>query len=101
MTECDFSSGLVCPACGYRARHANTHRICRPVPTPPPFMLGDAVAAGLSAVGVTKELVSAIVGGDCGCQGRQSWMNEVGVAVQRHARAAIHAAARFYGMEQP
>jgi hypothetical protein len=101
MSECDFSAGLVCPACGYRARHANTHRICRPVPEPPPVMLGDAVAAGLSAVGITKERVSAIFGKDCGCSGRQSWLNEAGVTVQRHARAAIRAAARFYGMEQP
>jgi hypothetical protein len=98
MTECDFSSGLVCPACGYRARHASTHRICRPVPAPPPFMLGDAVAAGLSSVGVTKELVSAIVGGDCGCDGRQSKLNELGIKAQGVVRSLVRGAQRFYGL---
>lgn len=99
--NCDFSASLTCPSCGYRAKHANTFRRCRPPAEPAPVMVGDLVAAGLERVGITKELASKVVGGDCGCERRQSWMNEVGVAVQRHARAAIHAAARFYGMEQP
>ncbi len=40
--------------------------------------LGDMVAAGLTAVGITKERVSAVVGGDCGCAKRQEALNEVG-----------------------
>jgi hypothetical protein len=40
--------------------------------------LGDMVAAGLSAIGITKERVSAAVGGDCGCSKRQDAMNEWG-----------------------
>jgi hypothetical protein len=40
--------------------------------------LGDMVAAGLSAIGVTKELVSKAVGGDCGCSKRQEQLNELG-----------------------
>lgn len=40
--------------------------------------LGDMVASGLSAVGITKQRVSAIVGGDCGCQKRQEALNELG-----------------------
>ena len=40
--------------------------------------LGDMVAAGLSAVGITKERVSAIVGGDCGCKERQEALNKLG-----------------------
>ena len=36
------------------------------------------VAAGLSAVGVTKDRVSAIAGGDCGCAERQDWLNRLG-----------------------
>jgi hypothetical protein len=40
--------------------------------------LGDMVAAGLSAIGVTKELVSKAVGGDCGCSKRQEQINELG-----------------------
>ena len=40
--------------------------------------LGDMVAAGLSAVGITKERVSALAGGDCGCQKRQEALNALG-----------------------
>lgn len=45
---------------------------------PPKMGLGDMVAAGLSAIGITKERVSAIAGGDCGCQKRQEALNEFG-----------------------
>ena len=40
--------------------------------------LGDMVAAGLSAVGITKERVSKLAGGDCGCAKRQQALNELG-----------------------
>ena len=40
--------------------------------------LGDMVASGLSAVGITKERVSKLVGGDCGCNKRQRKLNELG-----------------------
>jgi hypothetical protein len=40
--------------------------------------LGDIVAAGLSAIGITKERVSAVVGGPCGCPERQEALNELG-----------------------
>lgn len=40
--------------------------------------LGDMVAAGLSAVGITKERVSSLVGGDCGCAERQQKLNALG-----------------------
>lgn len=40
--------------------------------------LGDMVAAGLGAIGITKDRVSSLVGGDCGCQQRQEAMNEWG-----------------------
>jgi hypothetical protein len=46
-------------------------------PRPKPG-LGDMVAAGLSAIGITKERVSAVVGGDCGCAKRQEALNELG-----------------------
>lgn len=39
--------------------------------------LGDRVASSLAAVGITKERVSAMLG-DCGCEQRQQWLNEVG-----------------------
>ena len=40
--------------------------------------LGDMVAAGLSAIGITKERVSRAVGGNCGCSKRQEKLNELG-----------------------
>jgi hypothetical protein len=41
--------------------------------------LGDMVAAGLSAVGITPERVSAALGvKDCGCKKRQAKLNELG-----------------------
>jgi hypothetical protein len=40
--------------------------------------LGDMVAAGLSAVGITKERVSKILGKQCGCAKRQEKLNELG-----------------------
>ena len=39
--------------------------------------LGDAVAAGLNAVGVTKERVSRLLGKPCGCSDRQRKLNEM------------------------
>lgn len=40
--------------------------------------LGDMVAAGLSAVGITKERVSRVLGRPCGCGKRQAKLNEFG-----------------------
>ena len=40
--------------------------------------LGDLVAAGLAAVGITKERVSKIAGKPCGCAKRQQVLNELG-----------------------
>ena len=40
--------------------------------------LGDVVASGLSAIGITKERVSKLAGGDCGCQKRQEALNNLG-----------------------
>jgi len=40
--------------------------------------LGDYVASGLAAIGITKERVEAVVGGPCGCGERAAWLNEAG-----------------------
>lgn len=44
--------------------------------------LGDMVAAGLAAVGITKERVQAVAAAvgvkDCGCKKRQEKLNELG-----------------------
>jgi len=40
--------------------------------------LGDMVAAGLSAVGITPERVSKALGRPCGCKERQAKLNGLG-----------------------
>ncbi len=40
--------------------------------------LGDLVAAGLSAVGITEERVTKAIGRPCGCSGRRAALNEWG-----------------------
>lgn len=40
--------------------------------------LGDMVAAGLSAVGITPERVSAVTGKPCGCKKLQETLNALG-----------------------
>jgi hypothetical protein len=96
--NCDFSDTLTCPRCGYRAKQRNTFRRCRPPEEPKPVLVGDLVAAGLERIGITKELASKVVGKDCGCARRQSWMNQQGIAIQKAARRAIRAAAHFYNL---
>jgi hypothetical protein len=39
--------------------------------------IGDHIAAGLDAIGITKERVAAVLG-DCGCEQRQQLLNELG-----------------------
>ena len=43
--------------------------------------LGDYVAKGLSAVGVTPEKVSKVIGRDCGCNKRKQRLNKLGKKV--------------------
>lgn len=73
IPNCDFSKGA-CPRCGFVPSHASVLRNCPSFPSG----LGDYVAAGLSAVGITKERVEAMVGGPCGCDERQEALNEIG-----------------------
>lgn len=51
-------------------------------PEPPAPGLGDMTASALSSVGITKERAQAVAKwlgfSDCGCPGRQAWMNSVG-----------------------
>ena len=78
---CDFNNpAKTCPTCGYVARRLPTYRECRPVPEKVwrPVPIGDLVERGLTAIGITKERVSALAGGDCGCSKRQEQLNELG-----------------------
>jgi hypothetical protein len=72
---CDIDpETLLCRRCRCRVSSPSVRRNCGP----PPPGLGDMVAAGLSAIGITKERVSAVVGGDCGCAKRQEALNALG-----------------------
>jgi hypothetical protein len=54
-----------------------------------PVMFGDLAESFLRRLGITKKLVSSVVG-SCGCQQRQNWLNEWGVRLQwrvYHSRA--------------
>jgi hypothetical protein len=83
MNACTFApadSGYRCTACGRFVRST--------APKPPvavcrgPRGLGDLVADGLSAVGLTKERAQAVASAvgikDCGCGKRQAALNAVG-----------------------
>jgi hypothetical protein len=71
---CDFRDGA-CVRCGVRRQPPYPKRNCNPG-------LGDRIASGLSAVGITKARVAAAarrVGiNDCGCNQRQQLANELG-----------------------
>jgi hypothetical protein len=75
MSDCDIDpASLRCRVCGAAVSAPHVRRNCGT----PPSGLGDYVAAGLSAIGITKERVEAVVGGPCGCDGRQAAMNAAG-----------------------
>lgn len=94
MSDCDLSSGE-CPACGFASQRRDLRRNCPASATRPPVAfdhaalaqkprpgLGDYIAAGLDAVGITKERVQALASKvgikDCGCGKRQEIANELG-----------------------
>lgn len=77
MTLCDCyrsDSAWVCKSCGrkFALTESMPRATCRGAG------LGDIVAAGLSAVGITKDRVSRLVSGDCGCAKRQEALNKLG-----------------------
>ena len=50
------------------------------LPTPPGRVgLGDMIHRVLSAMGVTPKRLTALLGRDCGCDGRKQWLNRVTV----------------------
>ena len=72
--NCDIDpESLRCRVCGAWVSGPNVRRNCCPRPG-----LGDMVAAGLSAVGITPERVSAVIGGPCGCEERKEALNDWG-----------------------
>lgn len=79
-----FTKGKPFVACTKVTAEANSSGGRPQPPTPPPVVrgLGDLMADGLSAIGVTKDRVSAVARAagvkDCGCGRRQQWMNKMG-----------------------
>lgn len=71
MKQCRLGPDRVCLVCGRKAWSENTLRNCHPG-------LGDLVATGLAAVGITKERVESVVGGPCGCPERRDALNRLG-----------------------
>jgi hypothetical protein len=70
---CCFICGA--PAPDQAAPHRGTC-VCE---RPASLGLGDMVASGLSAIGITPERVSAALGvKDCGCKQRQQQLNDLG-----------------------
>jgi hypothetical protein len=75
MNDCCIEPlSLRCRVCGAAVSSPSVRRNCSPEAPG----LGDRVAAGLSWIGITKERVEAVVGGPCGCDGRQAAMNAAG-----------------------
>ena len=58
------------------------------------LQLGDAVSSALSAVGITKQRVSRLLGRPCKCKERQRRLNELG----QQAAAAVR---KLTGQEPP
>ena len=67
-----------CSACG--TRPAGRRGVCVPCRMQRNAQpgLGDMVASGLAAVGITKERVSKVIGRPCGCGKRQEALNKLG-----------------------
>lgn len=83
--QCDIDhETLRCRSCGAWVSSPSVVRICGPRPAAagdiPQHIrgLGDYIAAGLSAVGITKELVSRAIGRPCSCAERQAALNQMG-----------------------
>lgn len=99
---CDFRESLTCPACGYKARRRPHIRVCRPPPnTWRPVDVGALVERGLTAIGVTPQLVEKLTGttgkpGGCGCGRRKKWLTEKGNEAQVAARKALVKVRQFY-----
>jgi hypothetical protein len=73
--NCDIDTEtLRCRACGGRVTRPHVIRNC----DVSRHGLGDMVKAGLSAIGITEERVSAAIGRPCGCSQRAEALNDLG-----------------------
>lgn len=75
--------GWTCALCGRPCPDQQTPHVGKcACEFAPPRGLGDMVADGLAAVGITKQRAQAVASAvgisDCGCAGRQQALNNVG-----------------------
>jgi hypothetical protein len=89
--DCDILHGGYCERHGVE-KSPHLVRLCRtneryylaweegrgPGQNKRPLGLGDMVASGLGAIGITKERVSKVLRRPCGCCGRQETLNRLG-----------------------
>jgi hypothetical protein len=80
VSHCNFSliaDCVTCFRCGFKICNVKlpVYRKCDIQAGPG---LGDMVAAGLSAIGITEERVSKAIGRPCGCSERAEKLNELG-----------------------
>ena len=108
---CRFGSeSLACERCGYKAKSLPTFRVCKTIAEMaedllqkntthrihvPPLHLGAMATKALSAVGITKERVSAAIGKDCGCTNRAATLDYVGASISRAVERAANYALNF------
>lgn len=83
MTDCVIGEDLRCAKCGRTAKVRHLRRRCISFGPPRSVKgLGDIVADGFAAFGITKEraqAVASVVGiSDCGCEKRQELLNDLG-----------------------
>jgi uncharacterized protein (UPF0218 family) len=101
MRQCTFTKadgGISCGACGRFVRGdlpVTTVAACGMRHKPKLIAVGDLTAKALSAVGITKERVSAVMGKKCNCASRQAKMNQIGYIAQYRALKAVDAAYKF------
>lgn len=73
MPVCTFNESRRCTVCHRLQSGKRSFRMCKGKPG-----LGDYVARGLAAIGITKQRVSKALGRPCGCPKRQQKLNDIG-----------------------
>lgn len=117
---CDFDSENTCNRCGFVCEKVPHYRNCQTIEEIArehlaewssnrirvrPLLLGSAIAAGLSGIGVTEERIKKITGvADCGCKQRANALDSIGVAasqiLQRAANWAMSSVLPYEVTEQ-
>ena len=70
-TYCKLDAHNVCTVCGKQVNGPTVQRVCKPG-------LGDRVAQGLGAFGITEERIKKLIGRPCNCKQRRAALNKFG-----------------------